>query len=122
MDWNIGIPRVFSPLPGIELKDMGWVKLAPDEQITFHTDAGRMNDIVRKTWGFYLGNSLNANLSGQGFKTALVISRASNPPRLYINLVERDRMQDFERYLAGVNAEVACWLDEWLNHRSTSPR
>ena len=114
MDWEIGIPRVFSPLPGLYLKDMGWLKLAADEQVTFWTDSGKRNDIVRKSWGFYLGNSLNANLSAQGFKTALIISHASNPPRLFLNLVEQSKMREFDAYLLEVNAEVACWLDEWL--------
>lgn len=113
MDWEIGIPRVFSPLAGIELRDMGWIKLAPDEQITMKTER-RQNDILRKSWGFYLGNSLNANLSKQGFKTALVISHASEPPRLFINLVEIDKMEDFNQYLIDVKAEVTCWLDEWV--------
>lgn len=114
MDYEIGIPRAFSPLPGIELRDMGWLKLAPDEQITLWTDTGKRNDIVRKKWGFYLGNSLNATLRDQGFKTALVISHASTPPRLFLNLVEKSEIAAFERYLIEVNARVACWLDEWL--------
>lgn len=107
-------PRSFSPLPGIELHDMGEIALEVDEQVTFRLESGRGNDVVRKAWGFYLSNSLNANLSGQGLRTALVISNASSPPRLYINLVEVDKMAVFEAYLVEVNAQVITWLDEWL--------
>ena len=109
------IPRAFSPLEGIQLKDMGDINLATDEQLTFVTDSGKPNDIVKKEWGFYLGNSINANLKGQNFKLALAISFASKPPRLYLNLVEMEKMDAFEKYLKDFNAKVVCWLDDWMD-------
>ena len=82
-------PREFTPLEGITLKDMGDILLKTDEQVTFLTESGKSNDMVRKEWGFYLSNSVNANLKGQNFKLAIVQSFASNPPRIYLNLVEK---------------------------------
>jgi hypothetical protein len=108
-------PRKFSPLVGIEINDCGEIELGLDEQITVATEEGTGNDIVRKEWGFYLSNSLNANLAAKGFKTALVVSYASDPPRTYLNLVERDKMAAFDAYLRVFHARVVCWLDEWFS-------
>ena len=107
--------RVFSPLEGIELKDMGTISLAPDEQLTIETDSGKSNDIVRKEWGFYLSNSVNWNLKKQDFKTAVVVSFASVPSRIYINLVEVEKMNAFREYLSQYDAKVICWLDDWFD-------
>jgi hypothetical protein len=109
------VPRRFSPLEGLELSDMGDVYLEEDEQLTFRTNSGDANDIVRKEWGFYLSNSLNWNLKKQGFKTALVISYASDPPRLFINLVKDKKMDSFRKYLSEYNVRVVTWLDDWFN-------
>lgn len=105
-------PREFSPYPGLRLCDMGDVWLASDEQLTFRTPTGAGNDIVRKDWGFYLTNSLNANLRSQGFKTALVSSGAADP-RLYVLLVESGKLDEFIAYLKAYGMKLAMWLDEW---------
>lgn len=107
-------PRKFSPLPGVTISDCGEVELDVDEQITLCLEPGRGNDLIRKTWGFYLSNSLNANLVGKGFRMALVVSYASDPPRTYLNMVATEKMASFQVYLQQVNARVVCWLDEWL--------
>ncbi len=106
-------PRKFSPLESVELKDMGTIVLAENEQVTFETDSGKSNDFVRKNWGFYLSNSLNSTLSKQGFKTAFVVSYTSESPRYYLNLVEIEKMDEFQEYLKEFNSKVVCWLDEW---------
>jgi len=106
-------PRKFSPLPGVELQDMGNVYLRPDEQLTFVTESGKGNDIVRKPWGFYLSNSVSPNLKKKGFKTAILYS-PMKPPRIYINLVEIKKMKEFKQYLKKFNVSVLCWLDEWF--------
>ena len=108
------VPRTFCPLEGITLHDVGDVVLGEDEQLTFTTESGKRNDIVRKEWGYYLSNSLNATLKREGFKTALVVSYASTPPRLYVNLVEVEKMVAFTEYLQEFSAAVVCWLDEFL--------
>jgi len=105
-------PREFSPYPGIVLRDLGDVWLAPDEQLTFRTPSGAGNDIVRKEWGFYLTNSLNATLRSQGLKTALVASGAGEP-RLYVLMVEARKLDAFESYLAQSGMRLIVWLDEW---------
>jgi len=107
-------PRTFVPFPGIELTDMGEVILERDEQVTFRTPSGRGNDVVRKDWGFFLSNSINANLRDQGFKTAMCAS-SSKPPRLYLMLVEEDRQPDFFAYLKRFDSKLVCWLDEWFD-------
>lgn len=108
-------PRVFSPLKGIELKDMGAIILSDNEQLTFKTGSGKSNDVVKKEWGFYLSNSIDSNLKKQGFKTALVASCSNSPPRLYINLVEVEKMEQFKKYLSDFDVKVICWLDEWFD-------
>ena len=106
-------PRKFSPLSGITLLDTGRLHLSADEQITLVDDSGKCNDILRKDWGYYLTNSINANLSSQGYKVALVISNASNPSRLYLNLVDIDKLELFYDYMEKFDASLVCWLDEW---------
>jgi hypothetical protein len=107
------IPRVFSPLKDIFLKDMGEIELGDNEQLTFKTKSGKTNDIVKKEWGFYLSNSLNCNFKKKGFKTALVVSCSSVPQTLFINLVEKEKLDKFNKYLDRFNCKVLCWLDEW---------
>jgi hypothetical protein len=105
-------PREFSPYPGIRLRDIGDLYLAEDEQITVRLAADRGNDVVRKSWGFYLTNSLNGTLRHQGIKTALVCSSGSEA-RLYVLLVDRDRVEEFTAYLASFQLHLVRWLDEW---------
>jgi len=114
------VPRRFSPLEGIQLSDMGDIYLEDDEQLTFRTESGKGNDIVKKDWGFYLSNSVNSNLRKQGFKTALVVSFASGEPRVYVNLVEAEKLEEFHSYLTRFNARLMCWLDDWFDE--TIPR
>ena len=104
-------PREFSPAQGIKLKDMGDLHLGIDEQITVRLTADRGNDVVRKPWGFYLSNSLNGTLKAQGIRTALVENRESR--RTYLMLVDKDKVPEFDAYLAEYGMHVVRWLDEW---------
>lgn len=106
------LARNFAPIEGVVLKDMGNIELEDDEQITFIMPSGKKNDITKKDWGLYLGNSLNYNLKQQGFKTALVSSSCSGGKRLYINLVEIEKLTIFYDYLKQHGATVIKWLDE----------
>lgn len=106
--------RTFSPLAGINLKDMGEVLLECDEQITISTDTGVGNDITRKSWGFYLSNSLNHTLRKRGFRTALVLSDYTESPTLFINIVEEAKIEEFLDYLSEVRSRVLTWLDTWV--------
>jgi len=108
-------PRKFNPIESITLKDMGSIQLDLDEQLTFVTENGQKNDIVRKSWGYYLTNSLNHTLKRQGFKTALVGSSFGGRKSLFVKLVEEKKQNEFLSYLAANSSELICWLDEWFD-------
>lgn len=104
-------PREFSPYPGLTLKDMGDLYLGVDEQVTIRITPERGNDVLRKSWGFYLSNSLNGTLLAKGIKTALCENRESR--RTFLMLVEKDKVAEFEAYLAEYGMHLLRWLDEW---------
>ena len=52
--------------------DCGRIALAPDEQVTFTTEAGGEYDVTRKSWGFYATPSINGRLKTFGLRAALV--------------------------------------------------
>lgn len=104
-------PRRFSPHPDLTLSDMGDVYLAEDEQVTVCVAPDRGNDVLRKSWGFYLTNSLNGRLREQGLKTALARNPGSG--RLYVLLVDERRLDEFNAYLRQYDMELLRWLDEW---------
>lgn len=92
-----------------EILDCGSIELGPDEQVTFVTPSGKEYDVARKDWGFYATPSANGRLKDQGFKTALV----KNPQgRVYIMLVEKEKLKEFHAYLDAEKNVVEKWLDE----------
>lgn len=93
----------------IEIADCGRVYLSADEQVTFETPSGREYDVAAKSWGFYATPSVNGRLKDQGFKAALVRNEQG---RLFVMLVEGDRMADFEAYCRDESQTVVEWLDE----------
>ncbi len=101
--FRVGLDR------SIELKDCGRVRLEADEQITFVTPGGREHDFAAKSWGFYATPSVNGRLVQQGFKTALVRSSVG---RIYVMVVDRNRLPDFETYCRAERQEILEWLDE----------
>lgn len=111
------VPREFSPTEGLTLQDMGDVMLGINEQVTFRTESGKPNDVTRMSWGYYLSNSVNRSAKKNGFKTALVVSRMTPAPRLFINLVEQDKLAEYAAYLESNQSEVVVWLDEWFGGR-----
>ena len=104
-------PREFSPYPGLTLKDMGDLYLGVDEQVTIRITPDRGNDVLRKPWGFYLSNSLNGTLLAKGIKTALCENRESR--RTFLMLVEKEKVEEFNAYLAEYGMHLLRWLDEW---------
>src|SRR5690349_13520582 len=104
-------PREFSPYPGLTLKDTGDLHLGIDEQVTIRLTPERGNDVLRKSWGFYLTNSLNGTLQKQGLKTAMCENRESK--RIFLMLVDKDKLAEFEAYLADYGMHLLRWLDEW---------
>lgn len=104
-------PRTFrvGNRQSVEITDCGRVYLEPDEQVTFVSEAGREYDFVAKSWGFYATPSINGRLREQGFKTALVRNAAG---RLYIMVVDKTHLNDFEAYCRTEQQKVEAWLDE----------
>lgn len=92
-------------------KDYGKVVLEDREMISFKTHSGRENDVNAFSWGFYITPSVNARLKDEGFKTAIVLNEKG---RVYINVVEVDKIEEFKQYLkTGQNNVILTWLDEW---------
>lgn len=102
-------PRVFEPAPGIAIRDCGDVELRPDEQVTIVTESGKRMDVAAKDFGFYATPSVNGRLKNEGFKTALVRNARG---QVYVMVVDRERMADFERYCGAERQTVLEWLDE----------
>ena len=105
-------PRTFTVKgAGIQddLHDCATIALAPNEQVTFVTDAGGEYDVTRKTWGYYATPSTNGRLKGFGLRTALV--RASSG-RFFVMIIEADKQAAFHTYLADDKQELVCWLDD----------
>jgi hypothetical protein len=109
-------PRIFSG-GGVELRDCGSVRLAPDELLTFVTPSGKEYDFTAKSWGFYATPSINGRLSKQGFKTALV---KNSQDKYFIMAVEKEKMADFQKYIASERQEIIKWLDEPENIEQTN--
>ncbi|NDV27182.1 hypothetical protein [Desulfovibrio sp. JC010] len=106
-------PREFKATPKVTLKDCGTIFLDADEQFTFETETGKRHDLTRKEWGWYLSNSVNASLKKQGYKTAIVMSMLTGVPKIVVNLVEEDKVDEFLAYLEQNDSRVISWLDEW---------
>lgn len=92
-----------------ELRDCAAIALEPGEQVTFVTPDGKEYDVCRKEWGFYATPSINGRLRDFGWRAALVINAVG---RLFVMLVEREKMAAFEAYCALDGQRVAAWLDD----------
>jgi hypothetical protein len=93
----------------VELSDCGRIELAPDEQVTFTTDAGGEYDVARKSWGFYATPSLNGRLPRFGLRPALVKGLEE---KFFVMLVERDQESAFRAYLTAEGLALIRWLDD----------
>jgi len=93
----------------ISLNDMGEIYLAPNEQVTFMTADQKEYDVCRKEWGYYATPSMNDRLRRFGFKTALVRNAKG---QVYIMIVEENKMDLFNKYIAQEDNYVMKWLDK----------
>jgi hypothetical protein len=93
----------------IEMRDCGSVRLGPDEQVTFVTEAGAELDVARKDWGFYATPSLNGRLQRFGLRAVLI--RNTLTDRYFVLLVEQGREPAFTAYLEQEHCEIVAWLD-----------
>jgi hypothetical protein len=92
----------------LQMKDCGTVRLDPDEQLTFTTEAGAEYDLARKDWGFYATPSLNGRLEQFGLRAVLVKNMIG---RFFVLLVEKGKEALFDRYVAVEELRVVAWLD-----------
>jgi hypothetical protein len=92
----------------IRMHDCARIELAPDEQVTFTTEAGGEYDVARKSWGFYATPSTNARLPRFGLRAALAKSWEN---KYFVYLVERGQEAEFQRYLDSERNRVVAWLD-----------
>lgn len=104
----ITTPRTFT-VNDVTIKDHGKIVLEPDEMVSFVTGSGREFDFTAKDWGFYATPSINGRLQKQGFKTALV---ENSQGRIYVMVVEQDKVELFEDYCRKEGQSVREWLDE----------
>ena len=104
-------PRKFSV--GLEnqitIKDCGQVILSEDELVTIKQNTNNGYDVVSKSWGFYATPSLNGRLKELGFKAALV---ENSQGKIFIMLVDKNKLGDFNNYLLIEKHHVVKWLDE----------
>ena len=106
-------PRVYSPLEGIVISDCGDLQLESDEQVSLIDGLGSPDfDILKKPWGYYLGNSINRTMLRNGLRVALVESLAGTEVSYYLNAVYEHKVDAFEDYLREFNSRVVTWLGE----------
>lgn len=96
----------------LKMKDCGTVRLEPDEQLTFTTEAGAEYDLARKDWGFYATPSLNGRLQQFGLRAVLVKNMIG---RFFVLLVESGKESVFDQYVAVEELRVIAWLDNAEN-------
>ena len=108
-------PRIFD-VNGIEYKDFGKIILAKNEMVSLFSDSGSEINITAKSWGYYLGPSLNDRLVEEGFKSALVINEYN---KIFIMVVYKEKIEEFKSYLKdNQNNRILCWLDQWFQDES----
>ncbi len=103
-------PRKFT-FKNITISDMGKIHLENDEMISFVNNSGKECDFVQKSWGYYVCPSVNGRLKHEGFKTALTSNKEK---RLYVLVVDKDKINEFKDYMKNQNGTFICWLDEWM--------
>ena len=96
----------------LQMKDCGTVRLEPDEQLTFTTEAGAEYDLARKDWGFYATPSLNGRLQQFGLRAVLVKNMIG---RFFVLLVESGKEVLFDRYVDVEELRIIAWLDNAEN-------
>ena len=71
------------------------------------------NQITKKDWGFYLTNSCNSTLKKNNFKTALVVSQLTKKNKIFVKIVHKKKLKEFDKYLRDNKSFLLSWLDEW---------
>ena len=71
------------------------------------------NRITKNDWGYYLTDSCNATLKKNNFKTALVVSQLTKINKIFVKIVHKKKIKEFNKYLKDNKSFVLTWLDEW---------
>ena len=103
-------PRKFT-FRGVTIKDLGKIYLKNNEMVSFVNTSGKECDFAQKSWGFYTCPSINGRLKNEGFKTALALNKDN---RLYVLVVDKDKIHEFHEYMKDQDTTFLCWLDEWM--------
>tara|TARA_Y100000741_G_C18224469_1_gene547233 strand:- start:867 stop:1211 length:345 start_codon:yes stop_codon:yes gene_type:complete len=93
----------------IKIKEIGFLYLKNNEQITIVNENKKKYDFVKKNWGYYATPSVNGRLKHEGFKTALVKNKFQ---KYYIMVVDKKKIKKFKDYCKTENQKVIEWLDE----------
>lgn len=93
----------------IVIKDCGTIFLKSNEQLTFKKDKFEY-DICKTNWGYYATPSMNHRLKNFNFKSFLTVN---DKKRLYILLVEKQKLSTFKRYLKREKLKI---LKEFTNY------
>ena len=90
-------------------RDYGEIYLEDGDLVSFVTASGKKSDVVGKSFGFFVTQSMNKRLAEQGLRTALIISQWN---RHCVVVVDTDKMEDFWEYLEKEGYSFGNWLDE----------
>ena len=107
-------PRVYvvGQTQNIAIKDCATIKLEDNEQVTFVTASGAEYDVAKKKWGFYATPSLNGRLKSFDLRAALIKNKSN---KYYVFLLEKNKEDALNEYLASEKQTLVCWLDEDVN-------
>jgi len=103
-------PRIFQ-VNDVEISDFGNIVLDLNDMISFKTESNKEYDFIAKEWGFYATPSINGRLKREGFKAALVTNECN---KIYLMVVEKDKIDKFTGYLKSDNQSLICWIDDWF--------
>ena len=95
----------------IQIKDCAEINLKNDEQVTFVGKNKIEYDVTKKNWGFYSTPSINGRLKKFGLKCALIKNK--NNQRLFVTLVQKNKLLEFKKYLNDECLELLIWLDRY---------
>jgi len=104
-------PRIFFPTNKVKIKNYGEIEFKKGDQIYIKFQ-NSYNEITRQTWGFYLTSSCNVRLKKNGFKTAIVQSNLGKQKKIFINIIKKNKLSEFKKYLKENKSKVITWLDK----------
>ena len=107
-------PRIFEVGKNkkIKIKEVAFLYLKNNEQVTFKNENRKNYDFTKKSWGYYATPSINGRLKKEGFKTALVRNRFN---KYYVMVVDNKKLKNFKNYCKTENQKIIEWIDEKKN-------